>query len=182
MVFIRGPHPDASIWRHFHGDRDGFTFGERDGLYEAIVRANADRVVEMFLALIEHLPPAVTVELHDARSGSQWRGEDLALVDVRDAVGRFKGTLARLAGLELTLHGVDDQVTLTPNLDIFVYARTDRWLYLMQGKGLRRRGRLRERSWRLAADEFAHSPVMSMAIRDAASRLGLLQLTRDGAT
>lgn len=56
MVFIRGPHPEASIWRHFRGEGDGFTFGEREGVSEAMVMANADRIVELFLALAEHLP------------------------------------------------------------------------------------------------------------------------------
>ncbi len=73
MVFIRGPHPEASIWRHFRGEGDGFTFGEREGVSEAMVMANADRIVELFLALAEHLPPAVTVEMHDVRAQLHWR-------------------------------------------------------------------------------------------------------------
>lgn len=173
MVFIRGPHTDASIWRHFRGDGDGFTFGERDGVSEAIVMANADRVVELFLALAEHLPPAVAVEVHDHRSGARWRGEDLALVDVRDAVARIKGAVAMYAGVEVTLTGSDDQLTITPNLELFVYGRTDRWLYLLQGKGLRRRRELRPRSWRLAAGEFAAAPAMSASVKEAVDRLGL---------
>lgn len=178
MVFIRGPHPESSIWRHFRGDGDGFTFGERDGVSEAVVMANADRVVELFLALAEHLPPAVTVEMHDVRTGLQWRGEDLALVDARDTIARLKGSIAIHAGVELTLIGADDQLTITPNLDLFVYARTDRWLYLLQGKGLRRRPRLRTRSWRLAPGEFAQAPAMSTALREGADRLGLQRVGR----
>ncbi|MCC6931138.1 MAG: hypothetical protein IT359_19255 [Gemmatimonadaceae bacterium] len=181
MVFIRGPHTDASIWRHFRGDGDGFTFGERDGVCETIVMANADRVVELFLALAEHLPPAVAVEVHDHRSLSHWRGEDLALVDVRDAVARIKGALATFAGAELTLTGSDDQLTITPNLELFVYGRTDRWLYLLQGKGLRRRRELRPRSWRLAAGEFAPAPAMSSSLADAVNRLGLERVSTEPA-
>jgi hypothetical protein len=78
--------------------------------------------------------------MHDVRAQLHWRGDDTALVDARDTIARIKGTLAMHAGVELTLVGADDQLTLTPNLEIFVYARTDRWLYLLQGKGLRRRG------------------------------------------
>ncbi len=178
MVFIRGPHPEASIWRHFRGEGDGFTFGEREGVSEAMVMANADRIVELFLALAEHLPPAVTVELHDVRAQLHWRGDDTALVDARDTIARIKGTLAMHAGVELTLVGADDQLTLTPNLEIFVYARTDRWLYLLQGKGLRRRKQLRPRSWRLSPGEFAPAAAMSVAVRDAAERLALQQVQR----
>lgn len=179
MVFIRGPHPESSVWRHFRGEGDGFTFGDRDGVCEAVVMANADRVAELFLALAEHLPPAVAVELDDVRARTRWRGEDLALVDVRDAVARIKGTLARHAGVEITVVGSDDQLTLTPNLEIFVYARTDRWLYLLQGKGLTRRARLRARSWRLAPDEFARSDAMSGTVRETAERLGLQRVVGD---
>lgn len=173
MVFIRGPHPEASIWRHFRGAGDGFTFGDRDGVCEVHLMANADRVVELFLALVEHLPPAVSVLIDDQRTGDRWRGDDLALVDVREAVARLKGTLSIHAGVEFTLLGDDDQLTMTPNLDIWIYARTDRWLYLLQGKGLRRRRRLRARSWRLARGEFAPAPQVTAALRDAAERLSL---------
>ncbi|MEP7381466.1 MAG: hypothetical protein ABI910_07245 [Gemmatimonadota bacterium] len=179
MVFIRGPHQESSIERHFRGDGDGFTFRERDGICEAMIMANADRIVELFLALAEHLPPAVTVAIGDLRSGEVWEGEDQALVDARDAVARLKGTLSSSAGVEFTIVGSDDQLTITANLEIFVYARTDRWLYLLQGKGLRRRSRLRPRSWRLAAGEFADAPATTAAVRIAAERLGL---RRPGAT
>lgn len=173
MVFIRGPHPDASIARHFRGDDDGFTFRERDGICEAMIMANADRVVELFLALTEHLPPAVDVAIGDLRSGEWWEGDDQALVDARDAVARLKGALSNGGGVEFTIVGSDDQLTITANLEIFVYARTDRWLYLLQGKGLRRRGRLRPRSWRLEVGEFAEAPATTAAVRAAAERLGL---------
>lgn len=173
MVFIRGPEHEATLSRHFRGDGDGFVFGDRGALCEAVVMANADRAVELYLALAEHLPPAVTVELDDVRGGARWRGDDLALVDARDAIARIKGGIATHAGVEVTLIGADDQLTLTPNLELFAYARTDRWLYLLQGKGLRRRRGLRPRSWRLARDEFAPSPAISAAVRDLVERLGL---------
>jgi hypothetical protein len=173
MVFIRGPEHEASPWRRFRGDGDGFVFGDRGALCEAVVMANADRTVELYLALAEHLPPAVTMELDDVRSGVRWRGEDLALVDARDAIARVKAGIATHAGVEVTLVGTDDQLTLTPNLELFAYARTDRWLYLLQGKGLRQRRALRARSWRLARHEFAPAPAMTAALRDLVGRLGL---------
>lgn len=180
MVFIRGPHPEASIWRHFRGAGDGFTFGDRDGVCEARVMANADRIVELFLALVEHLPPAVSVEIDDLRSGHRWRGDDLALVDVRDAVARLKGVISTHAGIEVSLAGSEDQLTITPNLEIFVFARSDRWLYLLQGKGLRRRRALRERSWRLARGEFAPAPAVTAALHETATRLALVEQPVEG--
>lgn len=172
-MFIRGNQSEATIWRHFRGEGDGFVFGEREGAYEVIVMANADRAVELFLALAEHFPPAVRVEMEDVRNGRKWEGDDLALVDVRDAMARLKPVLSMFAGAEFTMVSADDQLTLTPNLDVFVYSRSDRWLYLLQGKGLRRVKRLRPRSWRLRHDEFAPSIDVTQALQLSAERLAL---------
>lgn len=180
-MFIRGPQPESTIWRYFRADRDGFVFGERDGAYEAVVMANADRSVELFLALAEHMPPAVRVEMDDLRTGEHWAGDGLALVDVRDAMARLKPVLSTFAGVEFTIVAADDQVTITPNLDVFVYSRTDRWLYLLQGKGLRRVRRLRPRSWRLRKGEFSPSREITQALRLAAERLGLGSSVTEGA-
>ena len=62
-MFIRGPHPESVIWPHFRSGWEGFAFGQRDGVYEAQLVPNADRTVELFLALLEHLAPAVDVVL-----------------------------------------------------------------------------------------------------------------------
>lgn len=180
-MFIRGGHADAVQRQLRRGDGDGFTFGDHAGLCEAVVMANADRVVELFLALTDHLPPAVSAELGDVRTSRVWRGDGIASAEVRDALARMKGTLATQAGVEVTLTGSDDQLTLTPNLELFVYARTDRWLYLLQGKGLRRRATLHPRSWRLGRDEFAPAPAVAIAVREAAERVGLVPV-RDGGT
>jgi hypothetical protein len=183
VVFIRGPQPESVIWRHFRGEGDGFSFGVREGVYEAVVVANADRAVELYLALAEHLSPAVRLEIDDVRSGVRWSGDDLALPDVRDAVARLKPSLSTFAGAEITIVSDEDQLTLTPNLDVFVYARTDRWLYLLQGKGVRRVRHLRPRSWRLARSEFAPAPEATQSLRLAAERLGIadtLQGPSDG--
>ena len=172
-MFIRGPHPEAIIWRHFRAEGDGFVFAERGAVCEAHILANADRVVELFLALAEHLPPAVQLAVDDVRTGERWHGEALALVEVRDAVARLKGVISFHAGVELTVFGPDDQLSITPNLDIFVFSRTDRWLYLLQGKGLRRVRALRPRSWRLTRGEFAPSAEITAALRATAERLAL---------
>jgi len=41
MVFIRGPHPEASIWRHFRGAGDGFTFTLHSGANTLTCSVNA---------------------------------------------------------------------------------------------------------------------------------------------
>lgn len=164
-MFIRGNHPESVIWHHFRRTGDGFVFGRRGGLFEARLVPNADRTVELFLACLEHLPPAVRVVLEDWRQGSQWMGDDLATLDVRDAVARAKQAIATHGGCEVSVVADTEQVTLTANLELFTFAPTDRWLYLLQGKGLRRVQRLRRRSWWLARGEFGPATAADEAVR-----------------
>lgn len=101
---------------------------------------------------------------------------------MRDAIARLKPVLSTFAGAEFTMVAAGEQLTITPNLDVFVYARSDRWLYLLQGKGLRRVPKLRPRSWRLRSGEFAPSAEMSQALHLAAQRLGLATNSANDAT
>lgn len=153
---------------------EGFAFGRHGALYEAHLVPNADRTVELFLALVEHLVPAVDVHLADARTGATWDGEALANGDVRDAIARSKATLATHAGTEVSITGGGEQLTLSANLELYAFARTDRWLYLLQGKGLQRVPRLRRRSWTLDAGEFRPlRPGEGSAGALIAARLGM---------
>src|SRR4051812_17322178 len=129
-MFFRGRQRETSIWRRFRASADGFTFAEEDGYYSAHIVANAERVVDLFFTLSEQLAPAVDVVIDDLRSGRTWKGEALALPDVREAVARLKQLLARFGGVELSVFTADDQLTLNPHLELFIYARSDRWLYL----------------------------------------------------
>jgi hypothetical protein len=173
MVFIRGRQPEAVIWQHFRAHGDGFVFGRSGGVFEARLLPNADRSLDLFLALFEYLAPAVDVYLHDWRTEERWVGKGLANPDVRDAVARVRQALSRCAGVEITVHASGEQLSLTPNLELFVYAETDRWLYLLQAKGLRRMPRLRTRSWRLEPGEFAPSDEAARAVRLTVERLRL---------
>src|ERR1051325_5658802 len=83
-MFFRGRQREASIWRRFRVSADGFTFTRDEGYFTAHVVANAERVVDLFHTLSEHLSPAVDVVIDDLRSGRSWKGEALALPDVRE--------------------------------------------------------------------------------------------------
>ncbi|MGQ0764145.1 MAG: hypothetical protein ACT4OZ_00585 [Gemmatimonadota bacterium] len=173
MVFVRGRPPETTIWQHFRSAYDGFVFGTAGEICEARLHTNADRAVELFVALAERLSPAVSVTLDDWRSGGHWTGHVLSNSDVRDAVSRIRGTLMLHAGIEISIISSDEQLTLTPNLALYIYARSDRWLYLLQGMGLRRIDRLRPRSWILGRGQFAPSPEADEALRLTVERLGL---------
>ncbi|MBL8958693.1 MAG: hypothetical protein JNJ98_02485 [Gemmatimonadetes bacterium] len=153
-MFIRERPTDAAPWHHTRQSGDGFVFGVRAGLHEARLAPNADRAVELFLAITEHFGPFGHLVVDDWRRGRVWRGEDLSTADVREAVARARHVLTAHAGTELTLVADGEQATLTANLGVRVYAPTDRWLFLLQGKGLRRVHALRRRSWALGRGEF----------------------------
>jgi hypothetical protein len=64
-------------------------------------------------------------------------------------------------------------VTLTSVLDVYLLSRTERWIYLLRGKGLVERREGRERSWRLSRGHFPDAPDMTLVLRAAAERLSL---------
>lgn len=172
-MLFRGKQPEASIWRRFRTNPDGFTFRQDAGVYEAHVVANAERAVDLCYSLTEHLPPAVDVVLEDLRSGRTWRGENLPLPDVREAIARVKLLLARYGGVELTVFSDEDQLSLNPFLELYIFSRTDRWLYLLEGKGLDEQPVVRTKSWKVRRQQFPAAPDLVNAVSAAADRLGL---------
>jgi hypothetical protein len=159
--------------KRFRSAFDGFSFVEETDYYVAHVVANAERTVDLFHALLEHMLPAVDVAVTDARTKRSWKGTDLALPDVRDAIARIKAPLAESGGVEIAVYTDQDQVTLNPVLELFIYARTDQWLYILQGKGLEQQRAVRTKSWKLARKEFPPAPQMAEAVDGLVASLGL---------
>ena len=174
MMFFRGKQPDGSIWKRFRASMDGFTFVHEDDYYAAHVVANAERVVDLFHALSEQLSPAVDLVIDDKRAGRVWKGDALALPDVRDTLARLKVLLAQHGGVEVSVHTADDQLTLNPYLELFIYARTDRWLYMLEGKGLQEQRLVRTKSWKVKREDFPAAPELDSAVAAAVERLGLV--------
>lgn len=174
-MLFRGRQPDQSIWKRFRTSADGFTFIEEGDHYTAHVVANAERIVDLFHALSEQLSPAVDVVIDDSRAGVVWKGESLALPDVRDAIARLKVLLSQHGGVELSVFTTEDQLTMNQYLELFVYARTDRWLYVLQGKGLQEQRAVRTKSWKMKRGDFPAAPELDRAIQGVVERLGLVR-------
>jgi hypothetical protein len=172
-MLFRGKTPDATVWKRFRSGTDGFTLSQRDNLYEVHVAANAERVVDLFYTLSDHLAPAVDVTLMDLRTEGSWHGETLALPDVRDAIARLKVPLATYGGVEFAVYTADDQLTLTPQIELYIYARSDRWVYLLQAKGLEEYGALADKTWRTSNWDRTPAPALSAAVEAVAQRLSL---------
>lgn len=173
MIF-RGREDQGTVWRRFRSGTDGFTFNQApEGYFEAHVAANAERAVDLLYVLSEHLPPAVDFTLADRRVQRSWEGTDIALPDVRDALARLKVPMATYAGVDVTIYTADDQLSLSAELDLYSFARSDRWLYLLQAKGLEHYGAVAHKPWRAQPWDRAAAPVLSSAVAVAAERLSL---------
>lgn len=174
-MFIRGRERASEIWHRFHFEVEGFVVSDRDGRFEARIVANATWAVDLFLALSERLRPRVGTWLEDVRTGRRWFSTGILLSDAREAVISLRSALASHAGVEWALFDEDDQITLSPHLEIFVYARTERWFYLLRDLGLRRYRSVAPRSWRLERDEFPAAPLLDGLLSDVVGRLDLDQ-------
>jgi hypothetical protein len=135
--------------------------------------ANAERVVDLFWTLSNLLSPAVDVHIEDLRSGRSWKGEALPLPDVRDMIARLRLLLARYGGTEVSVFNSEDQLSLNPELELFIYSKSDRWLYLLEGRGLEERQRLEPKSWKINRQSFPAAPDLVSALAAAAERLAL---------
>ena len=172
-MLFRSKRQDTTVWKRFRSGFDGFTFTRTGDIYEAKVVANAERVVDLFFTLSELMPPAVDVYIRDMRSQTTWTGETVALPDVRDAVARLKVPLSTYGGVEMTLYSPDDQMTLTPQLELYIYSRSDRWVYLLTSMNLEERSSIEERMWGMSSWERAPAPSLSDAVAAAAERLSI---------
>lgn len=172
-MFFRGKQPEASIWKRFRTSADGFTFTQEEDLWVAHVVANSERVVDLFYILTENLPEKVDVFVDDLRSGRSWKGENIALHDAREVTARLKSLLARYGGLEISLYTGDDQLTLNAYLELFIYARNDRWMALLEAKDLEALPQVRTKSWKTNRHQFPAAPELVSAVAGAVERLGL---------
>src|SRR5215210_6998949 len=119
------------------------------------------------------MAPAVDVYIKDERSQSVWSGQTVALPDVRDAVARLKVPLSTYGGVEVTIFTPEDQLTLSPQLELFIYSRSDRWMYLLTSMNLEERASLEERLWGIESWERAPAPALSDSVAAAAERLSI---------
>jgi hypothetical protein len=172
-MLFRGKQPEASIWRRFRASSDGFTFTDDDGVFTAHIVANAERVVDLFWTLTDLLGPAVDVHIDDLRSGRSWHGESLPLPDVRDTMARLRLLLARYGGIQISIFTSEDQLSLNEHLELFIYSRSDKWLYLLEGRGLEEMSRVRTKSWKIKRQAFPAAPDLVNALASAAEKLGL---------
>jgi hypothetical protein len=157
----------------FRPSAEVFAMRKEADVFVAEVRTAPERAVELFHELTEHMPDVVDLALEDFRTGRKYRGEGLTLSEVTDTVARLKVPLAASGGLELSVYTGEEQLCLGPMLDLWIYAKSDRWLYLLLGRGLEERAELPARAWTVGLKEFSGAPELVDAVTATAERLTL---------
>ncbi|HEY5088270.1 MAG TPA: hypothetical protein VII66_13000, partial [Gemmatimonadaceae bacterium] len=82
--------------------------------------------------------------------------------------------LATYAGVDISAYTPEDQISLTAALDLYAFGRSDRWLYLLQARGLEQYGAVAEKGWRAQPWDRAPAAVLTAALAAAAERLSLI--------
>jgi hypothetical protein len=172
-MLFRSRRPDTPVTSRFGSDIDLFAFRREGDLYVAEIAADPEPAVDLFHTLSEQMPPLVDFSLTCLRSDRRFVGHGLSLAEVTEAVARLKVPLATSAGVEVAVYTPDEQLTLSPMLDLWVYARSDRWLYLLLGRGLEECAELPRRTWTVEPDEFTGAPELVAAVTATAERLTL---------
>lgn len=157
----------------FRSGDDWFVVERSGALVTLRVGAGAERIVDLWHALTMYLAPAVDVYMADVRSGQIWSGALCALPDVREAIGRLRLTLAAYGGVEVSVYTDTDQLTLTPELALIVYSRTDRWAFLLDSMGLIERAAPPAPTWRPTRAALRPEAQLSQAVEAAAQRMRL---------
>lgn len=163
--------------QRFRDATDWFVVTSHDGVSVTQVGATAERAVDLWHALSAYLDPAVDLRIHDVRTARTWSGALLALPDVRETMGRLRLPLAAYGGVELTVCTGSDQLSLTPEMLLVIYARTDRWAFLLDGLGLVERAALPRPTWIPARHALRPESQLEQVLQTAAERLGLAEVT-----
>lgn len=164
MAFFREPVPEVSVWRRFRDISDAYAVLRRDGLVGARAVGNAESMVELFISLVSECPDPLTVLIDDWRNDRQWRAETVPQAALLDLFYPLRVPVIGCGGVEITLDGGTDQLSLSAHLEVVAWSRTDRWLYLMDRAGVRERPRVRGRLWRPARGAFPPAPMLDVGL------------------
>jgi hypothetical protein len=167
----------GSFWQRFRTAAEGFTVLHEEGrLWEWHVVTGAERAVGLFSELIGELPDVVSIEITDAHGDASWKGEGCDRTGVRGAIAPLREGLIAQGGVEITVFGDADQVTLNPVLELFLYAKTGRWTEIIAATGLSEERLVRTQSWKLRRRGLTPAPELSDAVAAAADSLRLTRL------
>ena len=177
MLFFRDRPVGTSFWQRFRTAPEGFTaVREEDDYWAFHVVCGAARIVDLHAALLGEFSATVSVAIDDRHAHRAWKGDACPAAAVRDAVAALRAPLTALGGIEITVFTENDQVTLNPMLELFIYSHSERWAKVLEGKGLTEQRMVRTRSWRVGQRDLAPAPELSGPVAAAAHALRLAAL------
>lgn len=146
---------------------------ELDGLYTCIIGANSERAVDLLHTLALQFPEAFSVSISSIRERMSWWDNACARTEVRDVLARLKVLLAGFGGVEFAIYTPDDQITLTPELQLIVYARSAKWRAVLLDMGLEEKAETPAPVWCVSRDSLIPAPELSDVLMLAVRRLAL---------
>ena len=172
-MLFRSRIPTPLSATRFRPREDLFAFRKESDLYVAEVAGSGERSVDLFHSLTSHMPDVVDFSMECLRSGRSYIGEGLQRDEVQETIARLKVPLVASAGVELAVFTADEQLSLSAMLDLWIYAKTDRWLAILIERGLEEAADLPRRSWTVKREDFSGAPELVEAVTAAAQRLTL---------
>jgi len=162
-------------WRvpRFRPASDWYVVGQRGPLVECVVWSTAERLLRVYLSLLEHLDGQVDIAIESARDARSWRGELRSLSDVRAALTPLQRPLVMHGGVEVSVYTPDEQLTITPALGLLIYARSDRWIYLLDAMGFSERPEVPAPDWHPERAPLGDAPVLRVAVDQVVQQLAL---------
>lgn len=167
---------DFADLRRFTSHDDWFVADWRDGVHCIRAWAPAERLTEQFQLLAQHLAShedrTVDLFVHDHHHERRLVAACVELSEVRDAINKIRLPLSAFGGVEISLATPTDQLVLTPELLLVIYARTPRWPFLLEASGFVQRAATPSPTWRSAATPQA-VPAIAAAMNALVERFSL---------
>lgn len=166
----------SDVAMRFHRDAEWYVASRTQDLYVFRIHANSERVVELFLRLTTHLDDLVELVITHERDAVSWRATTRFLPTVREALGRLRWPLASFGGTELSLITEDDQVTLTPLLELVIYSHQTQWRERLEAEGVFQREQLPTPLFDPRTVPWSPAPELTQALASVVERLKMEQV------
>lgn len=158
-------------------DVEWFTSSIAESVYVTTIGGSAERLVKLYFELALHVSPLVDLAIVSFRNNAAWRGDAVATTDVVAALERARWLLAAHGGVEVTAYTEADQLSLTPELGIVIYARSERWAELLVTLGLAQRQEPRLAGWTPRRQTLREVGELTEILTTVVTRLNLRRVS-----
>lgn len=163
----------ADYSQRFRSAADWFTTSAKGGIHTFHIGAPSERAVDLMHALSAHFPERARVFVSSLRDRKSWRAADSSRAEFRDALARLKLLLAGYGGVEIVIYNHEDQLTLTPELQLVIYSRSGVWRERLVKMGLELRKKPPTAVWCPPRKNLRSAPELVDSVAHTVKRLGL---------